>query len=77
MDLVRKDLGRLWNWLPEGGLYHDAYAYLKYQDGRPNPAGELGSPVAANGAATEHGTLQAELAASMGGGRALRHAAGQ
>ena len=26
--LARKDLGQLWNWLPEGGLYHDPYAYL-------------------------------------------------
>ena len=28
-DLVRKDLGPLWEWLPEGGLNHDPYAYLK------------------------------------------------
>ena len=29
LDLVRKDLGPLWEWLPEGGLDHDpnAYAY--------------------------------------------------
>jgi hypothetical protein len=26
---VRRDLGWLWNWLPEGGLYHDPTAYFK------------------------------------------------
>lgn len=29
MDLVRRNLGRLWDWLPEGGLTHDPCAYLK------------------------------------------------
>jgi hypothetical protein len=29
IDLVRKDLGSLWRWLPEGALYHDPNAYLK------------------------------------------------
>ena len=29
VDLVRKDLGALWNWLPAGALHHDAYGYLK------------------------------------------------
>ena len=28
-DLIRKDLGPLWRWLPEGALDHDPYAYLK------------------------------------------------
>jgi hypothetical protein len=28
-DMARKDLGQLWRWLPEGGLNHDPYAYLK------------------------------------------------
>jgi hypothetical protein len=27
--LVRKDLGQLWDWLPEGALHHDPNAYLK------------------------------------------------
>jgi hypothetical protein len=27
--MVRRDLGWLWKWLPEGGLYHDPKAYLK------------------------------------------------
>jgi hypothetical protein len=30
-DLVRKDLGPLWNWLPPGALEHDPNAYLKAQ----------------------------------------------
>ena len=29
VDLVRKDLGRLWDWLPEGALFHDPYACLR------------------------------------------------
>jgi hypothetical protein len=28
-DMVRRDLGPLWEWLPAGGLNHDPYAYLK------------------------------------------------
>ena len=26
---IKKDLGPLWEWLPEDATYHDAYAYLK------------------------------------------------
>ncbi len=29
VDLIRKDLGPLWDWLPEGSLEHDPHAYLK------------------------------------------------
>ncbi len=29
VDTVRRDLGSLWKWLPEGALYHDHHAYLK------------------------------------------------
>jgi len=29
VDLIRKDLGPLWKWLPEGALYHDQNVYLK------------------------------------------------
>jgi hypothetical protein len=29
IEIVRKDLGELWNWLPEGALHHDPHAYLK------------------------------------------------
>ena len=28
-DLVRKDLGPLWKWLPAGALEHDPQIYLK------------------------------------------------
>jgi hypothetical protein len=28
LNRVRKDLGPLWDWLPEGALYHDCQAYL-------------------------------------------------
>ena len=26
---VQRDLGWLWEWLPEGALYHDPHAYLQ------------------------------------------------
>jgi hypothetical protein len=29
IDRVRRDLGPMWNWLPEGALQHDPNAYLK------------------------------------------------
>ena len=29
LDRVKKDLGPLWTWLPDGALYHDPNAYLK------------------------------------------------
>ncbi len=29
IDMIRKDLGPLWEYLPEGAIYHDPYAYLK------------------------------------------------
>jgi hypothetical protein len=29
IDQVKKNLGLLWHWLPEGALYHDPNAYLK------------------------------------------------
>jgi len=34
IDQVKKNLGPLWDWLPEGALYHDPNAYLKstYQE---------------------------------------------
>ena len=35
-DLVRKDLGPLWPWLPPGALHHDLNAYLKAGTARPH-----------------------------------------
>ncbi|MGY9107593.1 MAG: hypothetical protein ACKVG0_13915, partial [Alphaproteobacteria bacterium] len=29
LDQIKQDLGPLWDWLPEGAVHHDAYAYLK------------------------------------------------
>ncbi len=29
IDIIKKDLGPLWDWLPAGALYHDPNAYLK------------------------------------------------
>ncbi|MFQ5675763.1 MAG: B12-binding domain-containing radical SAM protein [bacterium] len=33
VDWIKKDLGPLWEWLPEGALYHDQNAYLKSKEG--------------------------------------------
>ena len=37
-DIVRKDLGPLWDWLPDGALRHDPNAYLRAQALRPLPS---------------------------------------
>ena len=34
LDLVRKDLGLLWEWLPDGALDHDPNAYSKSERSR-------------------------------------------
>ena len=33
VDPIREDLGWLWDWLPDGAVYHDPYAYLKSFNG--------------------------------------------
>lgn len=33
-DKVKKDLGPMWSWLPEGALEHDPNAYLKTENGQ-------------------------------------------
>lgn len=38
VERIRKDLGLLWEWLPEGALYHDPNAYFKAQE---NPLMQL------------------------------------
>ena len=38
---VREDLGWLWEWLPEGVLYHDPYAYLKSLNGQATQTTEV------------------------------------
>jgi hypothetical protein len=41
-ERVRRDLGALWDWLPEGALYHDPNIWLKSQEGsRTAEAGAL------------------------------------
>jgi hypothetical protein len=29
LDIIKKDLGPLWDWLPDGAIFHDQNAYLK------------------------------------------------
>jgi hypothetical protein len=38
VDLVRRDLGPLWRWLPEGALEHDPNANRKAEQSRRRPA---------------------------------------
>ncbi len=33
-DIIKKDLGSLWDWLPAGAMYHDPNAYLKAESSR-------------------------------------------
>jgi hypothetical protein len=44
IDLVRKEMGALWDLLPTGALKHDPYAYLKTEGGRPQKIGEVALP---------------------------------
>jgi hypothetical protein len=46
LDIVRTDLGPLWEWLPEGSLHHDSYAYLKAEEGMRDRAGIAGRAAA-------------------------------
>jgi hypothetical protein len=43
-DLMRKEMGPLWDLLPAGALKHDPYAYLKAEGGRPKEFGEVALP---------------------------------
>jgi len=36
-DQIRKDLGTMWDWLPQGALYHDTNAYLKAEEQKRMP----------------------------------------
>lgn len=40
VDIIRKDLGALWEWLPEGALNHDPNAYLKSHEGPVKKTGQ-------------------------------------
>jgi hypothetical protein len=32
VNKIKQDLGPLWEWLPEGAIYHDHNAYLNYNE---------------------------------------------
>ncbi|MFO7448282.1 MAG: hypothetical protein R6W90_18125 [Ignavibacteriaceae bacterium] len=34
LDMIKKELGPLWDWLPEGAVYHDQNSYLKTTEKR-------------------------------------------
>jgi len=34
IDRVRTELGPMWEWLPEGAMYHDPYAFLKEEQAK-------------------------------------------
>jgi hypothetical protein len=49
VERLRKDLGEMWEWLPEGALHHDPNAYLKSQNGHaPTPVAVRGTKISAN-----------------------------
>jgi hypothetical protein len=64
VDQVRKDLGPLWDWLPEGGLEHDPNAYLKAEQSRATVARVKMKMNAPAGARLE--TVRIEGAANVG-----------
>jgi hypothetical protein len=66
VDLVRKDLGPLWRWLPQGALYHDPNAYLKSEEGGPhlNEEGVLASGSSADGTVADPAKLPARAPAA-------------
>lgn len=38
-EILRRELGQLWQWLPDGAVHHDHHAYLKAErSGAPGPA---------------------------------------
>jgi hypothetical protein len=46
-DLIKEDLGPLWDWLPAGAIYHDPEAYLKsVDDSEQNGLDQSAVPVA-------------------------------
>ncbi len=50
IDLLRKEMGPLWDLLPQGALKHDPYAYLKAEGGRPIQTAEVAPlPIPVNG----------------------------
>ena len=47
-DLVQKDLGPLWKWLPKGALYHDQNAYLNAEIETPCKPVSVSAPLQAS-----------------------------
>jgi hypothetical protein len=41
VDRVRRELGALYEWLPEGALYHDPHAYLKAEESESGSVGAV------------------------------------
>jgi hypothetical protein len=54
---MRRDLGPLWHWLPEGACHHDAYAFLKSQMASSSSTGQIGELLGAC-AAGKSGAVQ-------------------
>jgi len=44
IDMMKKDLGPLWEWLPEGAIYHDQNAYYKKDMARKRDREERQTP---------------------------------
>jgi hypothetical protein len=60
-DIVRRDLGPLWNWLPPGALHHDPNAYMKSVDG--SEGGPAPAPARRQGASRPQASSAATTAA--------------
>jgi len=66
-ELVRKDLGPLWHWLPKGALHHDANAYLKSERGAVTPAKPIISAAAPSDGHSENEPWQGLVPAAAVG----------
>ncbi len=57
LNMVRKDLGPLWKWLPKGGMEHDPNAYLKAEVKKNGQPISALTPDAPNGSSLLHQPL--------------------
>ena len=65
VELARRDLGPLWEWLPEGALFHDPCAYLKSQNGHAHRHEDFVSELSLQRAAV---AADADAESATGGG---------
>ena len=67
VDQIRKDLGPLWEWLPDGAMHHDPLAYLKSTSGADTLPDSLHISTATGSKRVENlGTIESVLTDDSG-----------